>query len=357
MKINLLYAISMLVALTACSAGNYTNTNPNDYDLQDMEKDSAFLAAIQAGKSIVVMSNTDLRKKYPDKESIDSNSATRTSAKTGNYKTDVSAYVQWIDLENTKKIITSGHLDLPESLENTGPQLDLTANSTGYQIFIVEPGNYGASYTGYELPRSLPPSSSRGPHKKSTIGVVSFEKAINTEMEATQVWQSAVYGTRTEEYEECVAVHVTGGCVEVGYFTQDVDYIIKPAGYYEQLYPVSVIGSKVSNALLKPFATLSIAPGEVLLVDGLYAESPNIRFDLDSCRGEEGRSIKCELSQISLKLSPAKLEDLKFVNFIENGYPKLAALLSKIEYRSLTIRAHKTSMGDDQSVEYTVSTD
>lgn len=357
MRFNLLYALATLSALTACAAGSYPDTTLNNYDLQDIKKDSAFHAAIQGGKSIVIMSGANLRKKYPDKESIDANSAARTSAKTGSYKTALTAFVQWIDLEDSKNIITAGHLNLPDELKNSGPQIDLVAGSTSYQIFIVDPGTYGVTHTGYQLPRTLPPASSRRPHKKSTVGAVDFKQVINTEMEATQVWQDAVYGTRTEEYQECVAAHVTGGCVEVRYYTGNVDYVIKPAGYYEQLSPVEVIGSEVLTTFSNPFATFSVSPGEVILIDGLFAEPPNLRFDLDSCKGSDNHAITCELSQASLKLAPAQLDDIKTVKFIENGYPKLSAILSNIKHRTPTINAYKSSKDSDETVQYTISTD
>lgn len=350
--------IAMLLVLSVCGGKALSAATIDDDDAMDAKKDAAFATSVQSGKAIVVMSNLRLGIKYPSTQSIEENNAKRTTARTGTYQTDLSAYIEWANSQDAKQTITSGHTAGFEGMKDPGPLLDMVAGDSNYQVFVVEPGTYDLGAFGYDLPRISPPSANPAPKPKATsLGSIKIQSVVNTEMKVTKEWQAAEYRNSTVWREECVAVHATGGCVEVRNRPRNVQLEVKPAGYYDNLKPVDVPGSRVRADLTRPFASFTVGAGEVILVEGLYAEAANLRFDEKNCKSKAGDTVECALTQVSLKQSPASVDALKKVPFKNNGYPKLAKLLDHMQTRQVDIRAFKSTKDEALHKEFTMSVD
>jgi hypothetical protein len=339
-----------ITLLASCVMGTFASKalSESTEDELDAQKDSSFVTAVNSGKAIAVISNLWLAGKYPDRE----------SAQKDEFQTDLSSYIEWVNRRDPSKILTSGHSAEIEGVAYRGPLLDMVAGSSNYQIFIVDPGIYDLSVFGYDLPNTAPPKQSQNPTVlASKVATLDMLTIVKTQMKSTRVWQDAVRGNRTESYQECAAVHITAGCVEVRNGTRNVEYTIRPEGYYEVVAPQKITNTRVRAKLTQPFASFTIGSGEVVLVDGLYAEAGNFLYDENTCQGKSAGRVECALRQISLRQSPASQSALRTVPFARNGYPKLAKLLNNLQIRHPEINGQPTSTTTEPVKTFKISID
>lgn len=209
-------------------------------------------------------------------------------------------------------------------------------------VYIVVPGTYSIAGASYDLPRSLAPKASvaRGSGRASNLGQVVFKETKFSEFEKGQEWRGAKYDTQAVQSNYCTMV-IAGSnqCVSWSTYADHVTTQTTAAGYRDTLKKIEVDGLSVEATLVAPFASFTAAPGEVLLVDGLFAENPAASFTENGCERLSSEQVNCALTGFDLTRIPAFIADMDKAGAESRGYPKLAQLLQQIQYRELKMTA------------------
>lgn len=303
--------------------------------------DQLFVDAHKNGMGIIVTTSLNLDHKYPTQDIAFDNNAMYTSSRTGALITDQTSTSIWKEnaAGSTFKVgndMDSENEDLSRSFYN------FVAGGTRYMVYIVAPGTYSIAGASYDLPRSLAPkaSAARGTGRPSRIGQVVFKETKFSEFEKGQEWRDAKYGTEAVQSNYCTMV-IAGSnqCVSWSTYAEHVTTQTSAAGYRDTLKKIEVDGLSVEATLAAPFASFSVAPGEILLVDGLFADNPAASFIEKGCERLSSEQVNCALTGFDLTRIPAFVADMDKAGAESRGYPKLAQLLKQIQYRELKMTA------------------
>lgn len=198
----------------------------------------------------------------------------------------------------------------------SGPDTSLFNIKAGevYQVSIVEPGTYsirGSFYSQQDaslagLKTTAAPQESRG------LGKVLYASGFYNDFQLGQAWRAAKFETNTVHDSYCSLVHVaSGGCVSWGTVSRDVTTMKSPEGYYGTATEVIKPAVNANIGIMRRFATFETKPGEVILVDGFFARTPNLIFDTDRCIDAERGAVECDLKQFQLNRFHASLVDFR----------------------------------------------
>lgn len=303
--------------------------------------DQLFLDAIQNGMSVIVTATINLDQKYPNKDAMIDNSALYTSSRTGTYVTDRTSTSVW------KGQLPGSFFTVGNDSDFKDGELDrsfysFVSGGTRYMVYIVAPGTYTLTGTSYKLPRTRAPQAGArsGTGAASRIGQVSFKETKFSEYEKGQEWRNAAYVTDAVKSNYCSMVIVgSDHCVQWGTYTDNVTTQSRAAGYYETTKKVEVNGLEVQATLATPFASFTARPKEILLVDGLFAENAAASFTKKGCERIKDDQVNCALTGYDLTRIQASPGDMEKANAAARGFPKLGQLLTKIQYRELTMAA------------------
>ena len=155
-----------------------------------------------------------------------------------------------------------------------------------------------------------------------------------------QEWRNAAYVTEAVKSNYCsMTIAGSDQCVQWGTYTDNVTSQRRAAGYYKTAKEVKVDGVEVQAILTTPFASFTVRPGEILLVDGLFAENPAPSFTEKGCERIKSDQVNCALTGYDLTRIQALPTDMARANAAARGFPKLGKILTRIQYRELTMAA------------------
>lgn len=304
-------------------------------------KDQLFVDAHENGMGIIVTTSLNLDHKYPTEDMLLDNNAMYTSSRTGTFITDRTSTSIWKG-DAADSLVKVGNDMESKDGDLAGSLYHFVTGGTRYMVYIVAPGTYSITGASYDLPRSLAPkaSAARGSGSASKIGQVVFKETKFSEYERGQEWRDAKYGTEAVQSNYCTMV-IAGSdhCVSWSTYTDHVTTQTSAAGYRNTIKEIKVDGLSVEATLATPFASFSVAPGEILLVDGLFAENPAASFTEKGCERVLSNEVNCALTGFDLARIPAFIGDMDKANAESRGYPKLAQLLKQIQHRELKMTA------------------
>ncbi|SDB53792.1 hypothetical protein SAMN03159290_04114 [Pseudomonas sp. NFACC13-1] len=301
-------------------------------------EDQLFATAQSAGKVILVIPSASL-----DSLKIDFNNNDSTME----FLKLRSAVTEWTNTRNPSVAFKVGYDTKTTDIgAPQGSYFQVVFGRTLYKIYLVEPGHYSITGVSYDLPRT-PGYETPGERgiRPSTLGYVTLEPKSFREYDRGQKWEDASYRTETVEEQRCTAVRVVNGeCVSTAKYSYDVKQQTAAAGWRETIKQRDVEGRTVSAHLAKEFATFDVAAGEVVLVDGFFADPPSIDYKQGSCRQTQQSQMRCELEQVKMvKLLGEVDQVLHADNPADYGFPKLAQVLKQLKYRPIHVQARQTS--------------
>ena len=264
--------------------------------------DALYQRALAAGKAIVMMPSVNLDAKYADGE---------VQLKHAQFWADETSTTIWQAADEPKNVIKVGYDAAAYKTGLHGYFHHFAADRAFYLLYIVDPGTYSITGHTVEVERStLPEASSTKKSAKPTLGQISLRPVKNTEYYQTQAWFDAVYADRTIKSDYCSLIIDGGPCVQWNSSTSTVRDQLSDGGYRTITQATKVDGLVVATKLTREFASFKVAPGEAVMVDGFYAQQPNVQFDKDACALESG-GLQCDMREYTLVRIPAHLEDLK----------------------------------------------
>jgi hypothetical protein len=297
--------------------------------------DKLLVDAVKAGKAIVVTTTINLdSKKWGDFN--DANVMTEFArARNG--------ITEWRNTDRPDASFKVGNGESAMDMKDIrGSHMQVVFGRSLYQVFIVEPGNYTLAGGTNVIPRTtLSNPAANAKIRRSALGSAVLEETEFTEFEKRQYWRDAAYETNRVQQTVCTSVRVASGqCASTADASYDQTRQTRAAGYATGTYAKEIPGVKSTAQLRKPFASFSVAPGEVVLVDGFYADAPNFSFSEKDCERIESRQIRCEINQYTLIRIPTSLQDFsKTTPAAQIGLPGAGQLFTRMQYREPKIFA------------------
>lgn len=236
-------------------------------------------------------------------------------------------------------------------------------NERVYALQIVEPGDWVV--TGFRINlRDAPPPEvtvKREPRDsgfgKVYFGIQEFPKQVTE-----QRWKPPTFKTRDISADVCLTVRMPHGqCVQWGSVVVDrVREVASTGGWYDVVRTIQRPGLVVTAAPAQPVASVSVAAGEVVLLDGLFFKPPGLQF-VNECAQVNGNTVACELNSVDYQVWPTDpalfVRDLgpvgakTYVEAIKFGGlsadPALIAVLRKAVHRPYALRG-KAGWSDPQ---------
>ena len=147
------------------------------------------------------------------------------------------------------------------------------------------------------------------------VGTVDYFQGRVYDMVSTSIWREPTYERQTSNRPFCAAVIAgTTQCVSSGYVKEVQNVMTKPAGYetLSALQQKDALGVRVN--LRRPFASITLQPGEVIITDGIVAELPNVETAKNTCLLSPQKTARCELSAFKAETFPVPVEQFKQVD-------------------------------------------
>lgn len=294
--------------------------------------DALYQRALASGKAIVMIPSINLDAKYADGE---------TQTKHAAFWADETSTTIWQAADEPKNIIKVGYDASAYKMGQHGYFHHFAADRAFYLLYIVNPGTYSITGHTVEVERStLPEANGTKKSAKPTLGQISLMPTKNTEYYQTQDWFDAVYADRTVKSDYCSVTIVGGPCVQWDSSSSTVRDKLSDGGYRTITQAKQVDGLVIATKLTREFASFKVAPGEAVMVDGFYAQDPNVHFDKEACALQSG-GLQCDMREYSLVRIPAHLEDLKNTNAQTSlqFLPGLTKILDTMKLRQPTVAA------------------
>lgn len=330
-------AIGGLLSVAGCGPLPPTQDDVEAQALQlKQATDELIQSAVQSGQAVVVTTTINL-----DADPMGDFNDPDVAAEFQRIRWSAT---QWTNINDPEAHLTVGNSRRAFDIGPTGNFYQTVFGRVLYQVYIVSPGTYRLSGANYQLPRTEIPNpqlSLPKPIKPSALGQVVLTKTNFAEFNKAVEWRDASYGTRTESWTGCTAVHVmSGACVSSQKFKQEVTELRDPAGYRSVTQKKDVAGAMVTVSLKKDFARFTIKPGEVLLVDGFYADPPISNYSADSCKQVAANDVRCELDRVTFTRMSTSLEDWRNASDpAKYGYTGMSAVLKAMRYQEPEILA------------------
>lgn len=298
------------------------------------ELDALHQRALSGGKAIVIIPSVNLKAKYATADDIQSRQA--------ELLIDRTSTTIWQDRSDPRNVIKVGADATADNVGLHGYTYAFVAGKTRYFVYIVDPGTYTITGSTYEaMHASMPQPASKRKSSAPRLGQASLAQVKSTEFYQTQAWFDAVYQDREIKDSYCSLTIAGGPCVQWSSSSHTVQDQLHGGGFREVTKSRAVDGLVVAAKLSKPFASFSVSPGEVAMVDGFFAEYPNVKFDEDRCERVSGVNVQCDMKQYTLVRIPAQIDDLKTLDEspITHQLPILRNILRDAKYRPATVSA------------------
>ncbi|MBN3734374.1 hypothetical protein [Burkholderia sp. Tr-20390] len=286
--------------------------------------------AVVAGKSLVIVPAINLDRKYTGDEAV--------NEKKWAFRTDVTATTIWQNKANARDVIRVGPDEPFNEVGLHGYVSTFVAGNAQYFVYIVNPGTYTVAGNTYETTANA--MSQLGTQQKpgrSPLGQIALLPKKNTDFIQSQEWFNAQFREREVTDTYCSSVFVqSGGCAFWATEKRTVSEMTEPAGWKTVTREKSVDGLAVSTRLKREFASFSVAPGEAIVIDGLYPTPPNADYDKQACEIVSGQ-IQCDLTRYTLTRIPADMAHIQGLASDPGFYPRATRILSNARYRPLKL--------------------
>ena len=181
-----------------------------------------------------------------------------------------------------------------------------------YLAYLLPAGTHGVRDVWGELPeRKVTDQFAQKAPRQREIGTVEIGRGSFIELGSTETWIPPMTAVREVQRTDCTAVHRgTGQCVS-SWTSSNLERVeVLPGRRSTSYHQEMREGLALHIALRKPMASITLAPGEVVLTDGLVFELPGaIGFGERACRQTAKPTILCELNGLSAQTYPASLEN------------------------------------------------
>ncbi|MCA8122776.1 hypothetical protein LGN07_29015 [Burkholderia cepacia] len=286
--------------------------------------------AVVAGKSLVIVPAINLDKKYTGNEAID--------PRKWAFRTDVTATTIWQNKTDAHDVIRVGPDEPFTEVGLHGYVSTFVAGNAQYFVYIVNPGTYTVAGNTYETTsEAMSQLGTRQKPGSSPLGLIALLPKKNTDFIQSQEWFNAQYRDREVTNTYCSSVFVqSGGCAFWATEKSTVSEMTEPAGWKTVTREKSVDGLAVSTRLKREFASFSVAPGEAIVIDGLYPTPPNADYDKQACEIAGGQ-IQCDLTRYTLTRIAADMAHVRGLASDPGFYPRATRILSNARYRPLRL--------------------
>lgn len=304
---------------------------------QNNAKDEMLAQFKSAGKAIVVVPSPSLDSLHTDFQNSDS---------IANFLRMRSGTTEWTNTSRPSSTFKVGY-DTKNRGDENDPKhayFQVVFGRTMYMIYLVDPGHYSISGVSYNLPRTRGFETPGGRNiSPSSLGHAMLKSFTIDEFEHGKKWQDATYRNETVQEDYCTSRRVVNNeCTSWGKSSYDVKQQTSEAGWVPSIQQNTLEARSVKVELNKEFAAFDIAAGEVILIDGFFAEPPAATFKDKSCKQADQEQMRCELKQVSLVQMLGELEEVrKADNPADWGMPKLAQTLKALTYRPIQIKARE----------------
>ncbi|MEX1829786.1 hypothetical protein [Luteibacter sp. CQ10] len=294
--------------------------------------------ATNAGKAVVLMPTVQLHGKYP--ESLNQLREERLVS----YWMDLMGTVTWRRTGTETRVLEAGNTT---SMKERGLAGHIFRYPDGkksqYQFFIVDPGTYDLVGASTDLRRApMPDMTGRSWSEKVSLGKMSLRATQDTEYYQSTEWQDAKFQTRSYPQSYCQLVHVSGNCVGYGYTTQSVTEQVEAAGYKQVRRDRQVSGLRLTMDLAKPFASFTVAGGEVAVIDGFALDGSSGTINPNACKQSDDGVAVCAMRSFSLLRIPAKMEHIRYWQDNPLIGPAASGLLTKAKPVEVSVTSSAT---------------
>lgn len=303
--------------------------------------------SVTAGKSLVVVPAVNLDKKYTGDESI---------TKKWAFRTDMTATTIWQNKAEPRDVMRVGPDERFYEVGLGGFVSTFVAGNAQYFVFIVSPGTYTVAGNTYETTSES--MSQLGTSQKpgsSPLGQITLLPKKNTDFVETQAWFDAQYRDREVTTTYCSSVYVYyGTCAFWATEKTTVSEMTEPAGWRNVTRAKSIDALAVSTKLKREFASFSVAPGEAIVIDGLYPTPPNADYNKEACEIVSGQ-IRCDLTRFTLTRIPANIADMRALASDPGFYPRSTPILANAKYRPLKLLGSPGALRSVWGQDYSIS--
>jgi hypothetical protein len=269
--------------------------------LQSQSHEALYKRAIYAGKAFVITPAVDLKDKYGSM----TQSQKREKALI-DYWVDATAVTVWQDRAHPDNQLTTGYAANEFAEGFRGWTAALPWHNSLYTVYFVDPGTYDLKKASLELRRaSLPSTAESHATTSPKIGTVTLAATLDTEYYRTQEWKSADYRTTMVDQPYCVTQPNGSGCAYVAHEQVANTEMVSPAHYEDVSHKRAAGGLAVSATLTRPFASFTVTPGDVALIDGFWADADSAAIDTNACKKDDSDTITCAITRFSLWRVPA----------------------------------------------------
>ncbi|MDF4002989.1 hypothetical protein P3W33_06165 [Luteibacter sp. PPL552] len=265
--------------------------------LKDRSLDMLLSRALDAGKSIVIMPTVQMDGKYTE------GYKQLREERLVNYWLDLMGTVTWRRAGTEPRTLAVGNTT---SLKERGLSGDLYNYPGGkkstYRFFIVDPGTYELTGVSTDLRRSPMPdmTGTSWSDKSAALGTMSLKATKDTEYYSATEWQDAKFITQSYPTTYCSLVFTNGQCARQSWTSESVTHQTQAAGFAEVTRDREVDGLRLSMALTKPFASFTIAPGDVAVMDGFVLDGAAGSIYTDACKQSEDDIAVCAMRSLKL---------------------------------------------------------
>lgn len=296
--------------------------------------DTLYRRAAESHKAIVFIPSFNMDAKYqPDK----------VEQRHAEYWADQTSTTIWQGVDDHKINFKVGYDASSENIGLHGYVNAFDAGQATYFMYIINAGTYTITGNTIEAERTTLPDAN-GSHAtvNPRLGQVTMAQTKKTEFYQTQEWFDAVYADRTIRNDYCTLTIVGGPCVQWSSSSGTVRDKVSQEGYRTVTKSKLVDGLVIASKLTREFASFKVAPGEVVLVDGFFAQHPNTDFDNRACTQQGSNAIECDMRDYFLVRIPAKLSDLKSPQLLAamQTIPYLKEIISMAKYRETNVAAN-----------------
>lgn len=256
--------------------------------------------------------------------------STEKTARPGITYKDYSRTVQWQKIGDPKSTFTIGW----------DKKILLVTLGEVHQIDVIEPGSYRVASASFDVHNEkLPDVAVKRGLRARGVGKVAYVQTEFQEQRYVKQWRGPTYGTERVQSSYCLVAHVSGHCVSWGTRSDDVTQQTSGGRYVDRVQRSMEPGVQVTAKPSKEFASFTVQPGELVLLDAFFAKTPNVRFHRDECERAAAQQIDCELSGFDLQRIPSNADDFKRRITTLTSSPQLVELLAKTQYRAPKITA------------------
>lgn len=299
--------------------------------------DRAIERAHRDGKTILIVGTLALKRKYPTQASLHDNLADEVTDPGTAAAIDLSMAVEWAHGEDPGLMVVVGQKLTSTAIGMPGFLFRFEGRQADYLVFIVEPGTYALRHIGYPRPRSTLASGHGTIPAGGNAPIGEVRQVASTMLEAKQTTVFLNAATTTVAASERCNWWYKGVCTQ-SVHTPAYTAQTRAAGLYPKTEYPAIPALDVAIRFKAEVASFEALAGEVVLIDGTFAEPLETQLAVNRCRTGESMQV-CALQSIDLTRAAASPDELRAYDFPAAHFPRLGKLIAGIRHRPLQLNA------------------